>query len=146
MMNLPLHPAMVHFPIALIVTAFIFQAIHLWKMHLMCRTASMWLLGFAALSSFGATVSGQEEAIKVGQIGYETIILETIKQHELMANITTWGSVIVILLWVYFFLKDTQDYRVDKLALAFLGLLSGVVLFTGYLGGTLTYIYGVGIP
>lgn len=105
----------------------------------------MWLLGFVAISSLGANVTGQRDAIKVGQIGYETIILETIQLHELMANITTWGSVVVVL-WVYFFLKDMHDQRVDRLALAFLGLLSGVVLFTNYLGGVLSHGYGVGMP
>jgi len=38
-----------------------------------------------------------------------------------------------------------EDRRVDYLALAFLGLLSVIVIFSSYLGGTLTFIYGVGI-
>ncbi|MBC8322636.1 MAG: DUF2231 domain-containing protein [Candidatus Marinimicrobia bacterium] len=145
-MNLPLHPALVHFPIALLVTAFIFQALHLWKSYWICRTTSMWLLGFAAITCFAASVSGQEEAAQVGQSGLDTVVLDIIQRHELMANITTWGSAVVIISWVYFFLKDPHDIRVDRLALAFLGLLAGVVVFTGYLGGTLTFIYGVGIP
>ena len=91
-MDLHLHPAFVHFPIALIITAFIFQAIHLWKYHLICRTTSMWLLGFAAISSLGANVTGQRDAIKVGQIGYETIILETIQWHKLMAKSHNMGK------------------------------------------------------
>jgi hypothetical protein len=52
----------------------------------------------------------------------------------------------VLIFWVYFFLKNMDDRRVDYLALAFLGLLAGMVIFTSYLGGTLAFIYGVGKP
>ncbi len=107
---------------------------------------SMWLLGLAALMSIPTTVTGQKEAINVGQAGFKTIVLETIQRHELMANMTTWGSVLVVILWIYFFLKDPHDFRVDRLALVFLGLLSGIVIFTAYLGSTLSHGYGVGMP
>ncbi|HIA23564.1 MAG TPA: hypothetical protein EYN76_04050 [Candidatus Marinimicrobia bacterium] len=63
-----------------------------------------------------------------------------------MGNIIAWGSIIVLIFWVYFFLKDMDNRRVDYLALAFLGLLAGMVIFTSYLGGTLAFIYGVGKP
>lgn len=106
----------------------------------------MWLLGFAALMSIPATVTGQKEALNAGQSGFETIVLETIQLHELMANITTWGSVLVVTLWIYFFLKNPHDFRVDRLALAFLGLLAGTVIFTAYLGSILSHGYGVGMP
>jgi uncharacterized membrane protein len=104
----------------------------------------MWLLGFAAVMSIAATLSGQNEAARAGQVGYNTIVLETIQRHELLGNLTAWGSITILILWVYFFLKDMDDHRVDILALAFLGLLTGMVMFTSYLGGTLTFIYGVG--
>ncbi len=144
-MNLPLHPGIVHFPIALLVTAFIFQGIHLWKNNWICRTTSMWLLGFAAILSIAATFTGQREATRAGQIGYDTIVLETIQRHELLGNITAWGSIIVLISWVYFFWKDMADRRLDYLALAFLGLLAGIALLTNYLGGTLVYIHQVGV-
>ncbi len=145
-MNLPLHPALVHYPIALLVTAFIFQALHLWKSYWICRTTSMWLLGFAAIMAIASTLTGQQDAVYAGQVGYDTIVLETIQRHELMGNLTAWGSLIVLILWIYLFLKDMQDHRVDYLALAFLGLLAGMVMFTSYLGGVLSHGYGVGMP
>ncbi len=145
-MDLSLHLTLVHFPIALIVSAFVFQALHLWKFHLICRTMSMWLLGLAALMSIPATLTGQKEAIYAGQAGFETIVLETLQRHELMANMTTLGSVLVVVLWIYFFLKNPHDFRVDRLALVFLGLLSGMVIFTAYLGDILSHGYGVGMP
>jgi len=144
-MDTPLHPALVHFPIALISSAFFFQVLYLWKLPLIGRTMSMWLLGLGTLLSLPATISGQGDAVYAVQSGLETIVLETIQRHELMANFTTWGSLIVVITWVYLFLNNPQDKRIDRLALAFLGLLTGLVLFTGYLGGVLSFGYGVGM-
>jgi len=143
-MLLPLHPAIVHFPIALITTAFIFQALHIWKHNWICRTTSMWLLGFAAIMSIAATITGQNDATQAAQIGFDSLVLHTIQQHELMGNLTAWGSIALLIFWVYFYLKNMDDRRIDFLALAFLGLLAGMVMFTSYLGGTLTFIYGIG--
>ena len=84
-MNLPLHPAIVHFPIALFITAFILQALHI------------------------------------------------------------WSSLIIFSIWLYLFFKYMDDTRIDKLALAFLGLLSLSVVVTSYLGGTLVYLHSLGI-
>lgn len=144
-MNLPLHPAIVHFPITLFITAFIIQALHLWRPYWICRTTSMWLLGFGVLSAFGAMLSGQREAIKSGTEVHELKVLETIQNHELIASVTTWSSLVIFLLWLYLFFKYMEDTRIDKLALAFLGLLSLSVMVTSYLGGTLVYIHHLGI-
>ncbi len=111
----------------------------------MCRTTSMWLLGFGVLTSFGSMLSGQREAIKNGTISQEISTLETLNNHELLASITTWSSLVIFLLWMYLFFKYMEDTRIDKLALAFLGLLSLSVIVTSYLGGTLVYIHHLGI-
>jgi uncharacterized membrane protein len=104
----------------------------------------MWLLGFAAIMAIAATITGQNDATQASQIGYDNLILDTIQRHELLGNLTAWGSITVLIFWVYFFLKDMDDRRIDILALAFLGLLTGMVMFTGYLGGTLAWVYGIG--
>lgn len=145
-MDIPLHPALVHFPIALITSAFFFQLFHFFRPYWICRTMSMWLLGLGSMLALAASLTGEREAILAGQVGYNTKVLELIQRHELLGNLTAWGSIIITILWVYFFFKNMEDKRVDLLALAFLGLLSCVVLMTAYLGGTLTFIYGVGIP
>ena len=144
-MNLPLHPSIVHFPIALFITAFILQALHIWRPYWICRTTSMWLLGFGVLTSFGAILSGQQEAIKIGEGGHALDVLKAIQKHELIAEVTTWSSLIIFLIWLYLFFKFMDDTRIDKLALAFLGLLSLSVVVTSYLGGTLVYLHSLGI-
>ena len=144
-MNLPFHPIIVHFPIALFIFAFIMQALHLWRPYWICRTTSMWLLGFGVLTSFGSMLSGQKEAIKSGEKSYELDVLETIQNHELIASKTTWGSMVIFFLWIYRFFKYMEDTRIDKLAFAFLALLSLSVIATSYLGATLVYVHHIGI-
>jgi len=46
-MPLPLHPAIVHFPIALITTALILHGIQLWKHNWLGRVVGLWLMGLA---------------------------------------------------------------------------------------------------
>ena len=89
--------------------------------------------------------SRQREAIKSGEEGHELAVLESIKNHELIATVTTWSSLVIFLLWLYLFIKYMEDTRIDNLALAFLGLLSRSVIVTSYLGGTLVYIHSLGI-
>ena len=105
----------------------------------------MWLLGFGVLTAFGAMLSGEREAIKSGEGSHELFVLEAIQNHELIASVTTWSSLIIFLLWLYLFFKYMEDTRIDKLVLAFLGLLSLSVIVTSYLGGTLVYIHNLGI-
>ena len=145
-MNFPYHPFLVHFPIAFLLGAFLLQGVHLYKSNWICRVVGMWLLGFAAFFSIFAAITGQWELTKAGAIGYDMKVLEIINLHETMGNIVTWGSTLVFFVWVNVFFKNMQDKRIDKLAFAFLFILTCCVFFTAYLGGQLVWVYGVGIP
>ena len=145
-MNLPLHPILVHFPIAFLYGAMILHGIHLWRHNWICRVVGMWMLGLAALCSIFASITGQWELTKAGEAGYSTEIIELMSRHELMGNMLTWGSSLICIGWVYLFFKNMDDRRIDKLAMAFLVLFVIIVSFTAYLGGQLVWIHGVGTP
>jgi len=145
-MNFPLHPALVHFPIAFLYGALILHAIQIWRPNWMCRVIGMWLLGLSVALSIFSALTGEKEAARAGQVGYSTEILEIMNRHELMGNIVTWGSITIFLVWIYLFFKNMEDRRIDILALAFLTLLVGMVSFTAYLGGQLVWVHGVGTP
>ena len=83
---------------------------------------------------------------KIRAIGYDMKVLEIINLHETMGNIVTWGSTLVFFVWLNVFFKNMEDKRMDKLAFAFLFILTCCVFFTAYLGGQLVWIYGVGTP
>ena len=145
-MPLPLHPAIVHFPIALITTALILHGIQLWKPNWLGRVVGLWLMGLATIFSIAAVLSGQKEATKAGEIGYPTETLIFIERHKTIGNIVVWGSILFFVGWIYLFLKYKNDIRLDKLALAFLLLLFMIVTISAYTGGQLVYIHGVGTP
>ena len=145
-MPLPLHPAIVHFPIALITTALILHGIQLWKPNWLGRVVGLWLMGLATIFLIAAVLSGQKEAAKAGEIGFPTETLIFIERHETIGNIVVWGSILFFVGWIYLFLKYKNDIRLDKLALAFLLLLFMIVTISAYTGGQLVYIHGVGTP
>lgn len=145
-MPLPLHPAIVHFPIALITTALILHGIQLWKPNWLGRVVGLWLMGLATIFSIAAVLSGRKEAAKAGEIGYPTETLIFIERHKTIGNIVVWGSILFFVGWIYLFLKYKNDIRLDRLALAFLLLLFMIVTISAYTGGQLVYIHGVGTP
>ena len=83
---------------------------------------------------------------KAGELGYPTETLILIDKHQTIGNIVTWSSIILFTCWIYLFLKNKNDKRVNQLILAFILLLFIMVILSGYTGGQLVYIHGVGTP
>jgi uncharacterized membrane protein len=69
--------------------------------------------------------------------------IEEVNTHELFANITTWGTILIFVGWVFAYLQGVQNRKVDILIFAFLSLLTMAVLVTGYLGGKLVHLYHI---
>ncbi|SUZ91940.1 uncharacterized protein METZ01_LOCUS44794 [marine metagenome] len=145
-MPFPLHPAIVHFPIALITAALIFHTLHLYKPEWINRTIGLWLLGLSTIFSIVAVLSGQKEIQKAGELGYPTETLILIERHQTIGNIVVWGSILLFIGWLFLYLKNQVNNKVNHLAFAFLLLLFVIVIISGYTGGYLVYIHGVGTP
>ena len=144
-MKFPLHSAIVHYPIALFIFAFIMQAIYLLRSSWVCRKCSIWLLGFGVLTSIGAMISGQFDAKNIEIYNYKSSAINAIQKHELIASVTIWSSLIIFIGWLYLYFRYPEDKRIDILVLFFLALLSSFVLITSYLGGQLVYIHHLGL-
>ena len=145
-MQFPLHPAVVHFPIALITAALILHTIYLYRPEWMHKAIGLWLLGLSTIFSLVSVLSGQKEIQKAGELGYQTETLILIEQHQTLGNIVVWGSILLFFSWLFLYLKNLVNYKVNQLAFAFLLLLFFVVFISGYTGGLLVYIHGVGTP
>ena len=145
-MPFPLHPAIVHFPIALITAALIFHTLHLYKPEWINRTIGLWLLGLSTIFSIVAVLSGQKEIQKAGELGYPTETLLLIERHQTIGNIVVWGSILLFTGWLFLYLNNQVNNKVHHLAFAFLLLLFVIVIISGYTGGYLVYIHGVGTP
>jgi len=138
-MHFELHPAIVHFPIALIILAYIFQWVTVLKPDLVPKHLNLWVLVPAAISTLPAVMSGENTEESLGDICHEAH--ETLENHELFANMTTWGILILTFVWIWITLKGNADQKVQRLFLAFLTLIVISVAITGYLGGELVHIW-----
>ena len=141
-----LHPYIIHFPIALICIAFFLHTVQIWRPYWMCRVIGIWLLGLSIPFTFLAKFSGNKAALSAGEKGFPTETIQQLKLHERFADIFTWSSLVLFILWIYFFFRKMENKQIDYLAFAFLGLLSVMALTIGYLGTQLVYVHGVGTP
>lgn len=144
-MDIPFHPKLVHYPIAFLLGAVILHAVQLWRPYWICRIIGMWLLGLASIFSIFSALSGIQEATRAEKVGYPSEVLEIMSRHETMGNLVTWGSIFVLIAWIFLFFKNMEDRRIDTLVMAFLILLMAMALITANLGGELVWNHGVGL-
>lgn len=145
MFDHPLHPMIVHFPIALLITSVLFDAAsHLFTRDSL-REGALWLLGVGLLGGIVASLVGvwAEEAAE--KTGMAESLIDT---HESLAFITL-GIFGLLFLWLLFlwrlYLRNqfTGHTLAIYLLVATLGV--GTLSATGYYGGNLVYQYGAGV-
>ena len=134
-----LHPRLVQFPLVLLLAGLLFDAggliLRIPKLHFAAKI-------LAAAGTFFllfAFICGIYAEIWAGRAG---IPQEQIEWHELMANISSWGFV-VLMAWRIFLDADTRKSLVvyTVIGLAWYSLL----VITGYLGGKLVFDYGAAV-
>jgi uncharacterized membrane protein len=129
-MTHPLHPIIVHFPIALLITAILFHGLELILKRGVLREAATWLLGLGFLGALAATASGILAEEAAAESGVPESAIET---HEFFAFATL--AVFATLLAI----RWRQNNRhLPEIPVMFIGL-------TGYFGGDLVYRYGAGV-
>lgn len=144
-----IHPAVVHFPIALLLTAAAFDAAcvvlrgFLW----LDRTAAA-LLTLGGIGLGAAYLSGQRAAEAAAPVtGTAQGVLA---DHADLALLTLWaGSAAVILrLFVIWLGRDDLEVRLGifrLLALFLVFATAGLLVFTAYHGGLLVFEHGIGV-
>ena len=140
-MNIELHPIIVHFPIALISLAYLYQIFTVIKPDAIPKHLNLWILIPAAISTLPAVITGEKAEESVTELCAEAY--EIIENHELFANITTWGILALTGVWIYITLQGHAGQRVQRLLLAFLTLIFISVCITGYLGGELVHFWNI---
>ncbi len=136
-MNLPIHPILVHFPIALFVTAFLFEMLSLVFKNEKFHQTAMSIYIFATLLTPFVVKTGLWEEER------QHIKHPILELHEHYALITMWGSLASLVLLVFINKFFKKFLRVFFVCLTILG--AGFVSVTGYYGGTMVYEYGVGV-
>ena len=144
-MNIPLHPLIVHFPIAFLLAALILHSVHLAKPNWISRVVGVWLVGLSSFFSLLASITGQSELKKTESADYTEEVYSLLHRHELLGNIVTWGSIIFLIGWLFLFFKKIDYRRVDKGVFFIILLLVIAVFIAGYIGGELVWIHRVGV-
>ena len=132
----PIHPKLVHFPIALFITALVLEVISLIARKEDWHRCALILYTAAALLTPVVVRTGMWE---VDRIRLSHPILTS---HRLFALWTMWVS--LMSLPVLYFLKRERPGWVIPLFVVLLLAVAVLVTFAGHYGGTMVYEYGVG--
>lgn len=136
----PLHPMVVHFPIALLVTAVVFEALALWRRSERLRTTSLDMLVVGVLSAGVAIVTGHMAEEAAERAGIPEQVLEL---HETPAFVAFWIFLALLGLRLAIRRELVREKPVLSLALGLAGVM--VLLVASYFGGDLVYGFGAGV-
>lgn len=140
MMDLPVHPILVHFPIALLFVSVLFDLLGTALSRDSFREGALWLLGLGLTGGITAAVAGVMAEDAAEKAGIAESLIET---HETLAQATL--VIMAVLLLSRLVLRNRFSTRTFAayLAVAALGLLA--LIATGHTGGDLVYQHGAGV-
>ena len=134
-----LHPKLVQFPLVLLIAGLIFDLFGLISRSPRCHFAAKALSAAGTFFLLIAFICGIYAEVWAGRAG---IPQEQIEWHELMANIASWGFV-VLMAWRMFLNENT---RKSLTAYVIIGLAwYSLLVITGYFGGRLVFEYGAAV-
>ncbi|NHM33086.1 DUF2231 domain-containing protein [Neobacillus terrae] len=133
-----IHPIMVHFPIALIIIATIYDLFCIIKNRRLSPKQGFWLWAFAFISAWIAVGTGPEHDARGN-----TNIFEN---HQNLADITTVLAFLVTAFRGFFIFKKKEFLKATLVIYFLLSLItSAAILSVGYYGGKMVYDQGVGV-
>ncbi len=133
----PIHPKLVHFPIALVISAMGMQGLGLFlKKNFLCNGA--WLMFVLVVITIPAIVySGLLEADRLH------LHHPVLTAHKNFAFAALWQSLIVLPVLWFMRVGNNKVFQISFLIVLF--VLSSLVGLAAHQGGKMVYEYGVGI-
>ena len=137
-----LHPMIVHFPIALLITGFFFDIVGLFVTRESFTTTGFYLLILGSLGVVAAFISG---SIAGGSISEGGMLGKALETHEDAADLTIW--IVSITAIVRILLVVLKRYSGYLKAIGLILYLASVLAIarTGYYGGKLVYEHAAGV-
>ncbi len=138
-----IHPMIVHFPIALLLTATLisFLAVLFKNKREELKIVLYWIMILGSLSVLAALASGLYEDAR--GVVHDDAIHEIMEVHKLLGFIIT-AAFVSVTLW-FVFRKRKIQYRELLLITLFLIATSSVLVYSAYLGGKMVYEEGTGV-
>ncbi len=138
-----IHPMIVHFPIALLLTATLisFLAVLFKKKREELKIVLYWIMILGAISVLAALFSGLYEDAR--GVVHDDTIHKIMEVHKRLGFIIT-SAFVLITLW-FVIRKRTIQYRELLIITLFLIATSSVLIYSAYLGGKMVYEEGTGV-
>jgi len=136
----PLHPMFVHFPVALLTTALLFQFLAAWRRSARFADVARWLLYLGTLGALAAVTTG---FIAADELGHDSPGHELVHAHRNLAVVTTVLAVLACFAYSNWGKSDSLRARWGLTA----ALLAVVVVLAlgAEKGGSMVYKYGTGV-
>lgn len=137
---IPLHPAIVHFPPVLLLSAAVLYLIGLIRKQPNLETIAFFFHAAGLLACIAAIFTGDYEADRIAQ---NAAIHEMVERHEFTVMLATYGFG---MLGIWAFLRQKSQIAVEKIAfvVAFVAL-TGLLGFGAHLGGDMVFGEGAGV-
>jgi uncharacterized membrane protein len=135
-----LHPAIVHFPVALLLCALLAELVWLWRKADFWRDMAFWLLLGGTLGTGAAALTGgwAEDSLTMSNTLHEAV-----EQHETIGYILVWLYA-CLLVWKIL-RRQTMPAAENRIFLGALLVATVLLVYSGWLGGELVYEYGAGV-
>ena len=137
-MKHPLHPALVHFPVACWSLATLADIAGQWSTRWPFWQWSLGLLVVGCATGLAAAGAGLLELLKLSPVGPAMAVAN----HHMLMALTAWGLYAFSLLLR---MDGMQPVPPGALALVLSGLGFLALGVTGWLGGKLVYVHGAGV-
>lgn len=136
----PIHPMLVHFPIALLSASVFVDLLgqRWWRDE--CRIAGLYMLVLGLAGALAAVASGAMAEEAVEHSGVPEQVLEL---HESLGFATFWIFAGLLGLRIVWWLEWVQERPLVSVTLGLIGV--AVLLVASYFGGSLVYDYGAGV-
>ena len=141
-----LHPKMVHFPLALLITYSFLEILGaIFKKETISQAAYIILL-LGIIGAIGAVLTGNQ-ADEIAEMWFDkdvNIPLGLISQHETYATISLWFFAVVLILRTYLIIKKKFIGTIKYIFVLLSIIGCYFIIQTGLKGGELVYKHGVG--